>query len=95
MELSRAEVEHIAALARLGLTDSEKELYAVQLSDILDHFQSLQKLDTEAVEPTTTAIPLQNVMKEDQVSPSSPPEDILYNAPDAIDGFFRVRAVLE
>jgi len=95
MSLTREEVEHIARLARLGLTEEEKELFAGQLSAILDYFHVLQQLDTEAVPPTTTAIPLQSVMFDDEVEPSSPREDILGNAPDVVDGFFRVRAVLD
>jgi aspartyl-tRNA(Asn)/glutamyl-tRNA(Gln) amidotransferase subunit C len=95
MSLTRQEVEHIAELARLGLTEDEKDLFAGQLSNILDYFQVLQQLDTESVLPTTTAIPQENVMFEDKVEPSSPREDIMSNAPDAVDGFFRVRAILE
>ena len=95
MSLTRQEVEHIAELARLGLTEEEKDLFAGQLSAILDYFQVLQQLDTDLVPPTTTAIPQENVMFEDEVEPSSPREDILSNAPDAVDGFFRVHAVLE
>lgn len=95
MNLTREEVEHIAQLARLGLTEAEKDLFAGQLSAILDYVQKLQGLDTESTPPTTTAIPLQNVMFDDVVEPSSPQEDILRNAPDAVDGFFRVRAVLD
>lgn len=95
MSLTRQEVEHIAELARLGLTEEEKELFAGQLSAILDYFQVLQQLDTDLVPPTTTAIPQENVMFEDEVEPSSSREDILSNAPDAVDGFFRVRAILK
>jgi aspartyl-tRNA(Asn)/glutamyl-tRNA(Gln) amidotransferase subunit C len=95
LHLTRQEVDHIAELARLGLTEEEKDLFAGQLSAILDYFQVLQRLDTGSVPPTTTAIPLENVMFEDEVQPSSPSEDILSNAPDAVDGSFRVRAVLD
>ena len=95
MSLTREQVEHIAQLARLGLTEAEKELFAGQLSAILDYIHVLQELDTEAIPPTTTAIPLQNVMFDDVVEPSLPREDILRNAPAAVDGFFRVRAVLD
>jgi len=95
MSLTRQEVEHIAELARLGLTEEEKELFAGQLSAILDYFQVLQQLDTDSVLPTTTAIPQENVMFEDEVEPSSSREDILSNAPDAVDGFLRVRPILK
>ena len=95
MSLTRKEVEHIANLARLGLTEDEKDVLETQLSAILDYFQDLQRLDTGAVEPTTAAIPAQNVMRDDVVEPSMPREDILANAPSAVDNLFRVRAVLE
>lgn len=95
MGLTRKEVEHIAELARLGLTEEEKDVFGAQLSAILDHFQVLQQLDTETVAPTTTAIPSQNVMRDDIVEPSLPREDILANAPNAVDTFFRVRAILD
>ncbi len=95
MSLTREEVEHIAQLARLGLSEAEKELFASQLSAILDYVRVLQELDTESVPPTTTAVPLENVWFEDVVEPSLPRDDILSNAPDVVDGFFRVRAVLD
>lgn len=95
MELSRAEVEHIAELARLGLTEEEKEKFRRQLSAILEYAERLQQLDTEAIPPTATVLPLQNVMRPDEVAPSFPREDILANAPDAAEGCFRVRAILE
>lgn len=95
MDLTREEVEHIAQLARLGLSEAEKELFASQLSAILDYVRVLQELDTESVPPTTTAVPLDNVWFEDVVEPSLPRDDILSNAPDVADGFFRVRAVLD
>ena len=95
MSLTCEEVEHIAQLARLGLSEAEKELFASQLSAILDYVRVLQELDTELVPPTTTAVPLENVWFEDVVEPSLPRDDILSNAPDVVDGFFRVRAVLD
>jgi len=95
MKLSRAEVEHIAELAKLGLTEEEKEKFREQLSAILEYAEMLQQLDTEAIPPTATVLPLQNVMRPDEVAPSFPREDILANAPDAAEGCFRVRAILE
>lgn len=95
MKLSRAEVEHIAELAKLGLTDEEKEKFREQLSAILEYAEMLQQLDTEAIPPTATVLPLQNVMRPDEVAPSFSREDILANAPDAAEGCFRVRAILE
>ncbi len=95
MPLSIAEVEHIAELARLGLSEEEKALYREQLAAILDHAEVLQRVDTSAIPPTATVLPLRSVMRSDEVQPSLPREDVLANAPDAVDGSFRVKAVLE
>ena len=96
MKLSREEVLHIALLARLGLTETEVNSLSEQLSDILENFEALQQVDTTDVPPTAQSIPLQNVMRsDDEVTPSLPPSQILANAPQTEEGFFRVRAVLE
>lgn len=83
MKLSHAEVEHIAELAKLGLAEEEKKKFCEQLAAILEYAEMLQKLDTEAIPPTATVLPLQNVMRPDEVAPSFSQEDILANAPDA------------
>ena len=95
MPLSLAEVEHVAELARLGLTDEEKALFRGQLSAILDYAAVLQSVDTSAIPPTATVLPLRNVMRDDAARPSLPQEDVLANAPDARDGFFAVAAILQ
>jgi len=95
MKLSRDEVLHIARLARVGLTDSEISRLSEQLSDILENFEILQQVDTTGVTPTAQSIDLQSVMRDDEVAPSFPPDDILANAPRREGDFFRVRAVLE
>lgn len=95
MSLSREEVLHIAHLARIGITDDEVEKFRVQLSDILGHFELLNELDTDGVEPTAYPLPLESVMRDDEVGPSLAVDDALANAPQAEDGAFRVRAVLE
>jgi len=95
MKLSRDQVEHIAELARLALSDEEKSLYQEQLSAILEHFERLQELDTEAIPPTATVLPLRNVMRADEAIPPFPREDIMANAPAVEEGCFRVPAVLE
>ncbi len=95
MALTRAEVEHLAKLARLGLSEEEKAKFEEQLSIILDHFDVLRQIDTEGIPPTAHTLPLENVLSTDEPRPSLPPEDILANAPRAEEGFFRVRAVLE
>lgn len=94
MALSLAEVEHVAELARLCLTDAEKSLFRDQLSAILDHAAVLQGVDTSAIAPTATVLPLRNVLRADVSRPSLPQEDVLANAPDGRDGFFAVRAIL-
>jgi aspartyl-tRNA(Asn)/glutamyl-tRNA(Gln) amidotransferase subunit C len=93
MALTQTDVEHIAHLARLDLTPGEVEQYRRQLSDILDHFETLKRVDTSAVPPTATALPMSTVLREDDVSPSLPTADALANAPDREDGYFRVPAV--
>ena len=95
MKLSREDVIHIALLARLGLTETEVDRFRQQLSNILENFEILQPVDTNNVEPTAQAIPLQNVMRDDEVAPSLPPGEILANAPQREGDFFKVRAVLK
>jgi aspartyl-tRNA(Asn)/glutamyl-tRNA(Gln) amidotransferase subunit C len=95
MSLTLAEVEHIAELARLELTDAEKNLFRQQLSAILDYSAILRQCDTSAISPTATVLPLRNIMRADQVEASLPGEDVLANAPAADGGCFRVRAILE
>ena len=95
MALSRAEVEHIAELARLRLTEAEKAQFQEQLSAILDHAAVLQSIDTSAIPPTATVLPLRNVMRADEARPGLPQSAVLSNAPDPHEGFFRVKTILE
>lgn len=97
MPLTRTQVQHIAELAKLKLSDEEIERMTPQLSAILDYAARLQELNTDAIPPTASVAPLQNVMREDQVAPSMPREDALANAPDKDERgeFFRVRAILK
>ena len=95
MKLSREAVLHIAHLARIDLTEDEITRFSEQLSNILENFEILQQVNTEGVPPTSQAVELQSVMREDEVRPSFPPEDILANAPRREADCFRVRAVLE
>jgi len=94
MKLTLEQVEHIAELAKLSLTAEEKESYREQLSAILDYADMLQQLDTDAIPPTATVLPLRNVMREDEVAPSLSVEEILANASDVQDDCFRVKAIL-
>ena len=95
MKLTRDEVLHIARLARLGLTEDEVDRFQEQLSNLLEHFETLQQVDTSNVPPTAQAIDLQNVMRDDTVAPSLSADEVLANAPRREGDFFRVRAVLE
>ena len=95
MKLSREEVLRIARLARLGVTDEDVGKFQEQLSDILENFEALTQVDTTDVTPTAQSIPLENVMRTDDIVPSYAPEDILANAPHREDDQFRVRPVLE
>lgn len=95
MKLSREEVLHIIRLARLGLSEAEIDRMQEQLSNILENFELLKQVNTKDVPPTTQSINLQNIMKDDEVSPSLPKDQILANAPRKEGDFFRVRAVLE
>jgi aspartyl-tRNA(Asn)/glutamyl-tRNA(Gln) amidotransferase subunit C len=95
MKLNREEVLHIARLARVALTDAEITRLSEQLSNLLEHFEVLQQVDTTDVPPTSQSVALQSVMREDVVAPSLPAEDVLANAPRREGDSFRVRAVLE
>ena len=95
MKLSREEVLHIALLARLGLTEDEVNKFREQLSNILENFEILQRVDTSGVPPTAQSIALQSVMRNDEAAPSLPQSEILANAPQKEGSFFKVRAVLE
>lgn len=95
MSLTPNDVLHIARLARVALSSEDVERFAVQLSGILDHFSALAAVPTEGVEPTAHPLPLSNVMREDLVAPSLSRSEVLANAPEQEEGYFRVRAVLE
>lgn len=95
MKLTLAEVEHIAELARLSLSEEEKARYQEQLSAILDYAERLQTLDTSSIPPTATVLPLRNVMRPDEPCDSMSREDVLANAPQVEADSFRVRAVMD
>ena len=95
MSLSLQEVEHIAKLARLELTDEEKERYRVQLSAILEHVAQLQKLDTASIPPTTSIFGGDSPLRADQPRPGLSPETLLENAPEQEKGQFKIPPVFE
>lgn len=93
--ISREEVQHVARLARLSLTDEELERMREQLDAILAYIDTLRELDVEGVEPTSHAVPLVNVMRDDDVTPGLSQEAALANAPDRAGEFFRVPRIIE
>ena len=95
MSITRQDVQHIAELAKLNLSDAEEDLYQEQLSAILDYAQRLNALDTEALPPTATVLPLRSVMREDVTRPSQPVDEILANAPARSGDAFEVHVILE
>lgn len=95
MSITREDVQHIAELAKLKLTEAEEALYQEQLSAILDYAQRLNALDTTAIPPTATVLPLRSVMRTDEPRPSMPVDDILANAPARSGDSFEVHVVLE
>ncbi|HEX8552058.1 MAG TPA: Asp-tRNA(Asn)/Glu-tRNA(Gln) amidotransferase subunit GatC [Abditibacteriaceae bacterium] len=95
MKLSREEVDNIAMLARLDLSDAERERAGNELSQILDHFEQLKELDTEGVEPMSHVMPVVNVLRKDEVRPGLAREAALANAPESAGGMFQVPRVVE
>jgi aspartyl-tRNA(Asn)/glutamyl-tRNA(Gln) amidotransferase subunit C len=94
-KITLKEVEHVARLARLELTDADKERMRRELDGILAYIDKLRALDTDGVEPTSHAVPMTNVMREDAVQPSFPQSEMLANAPDRSGEFFRVPKIIE
>jgi len=95
MALTLEEVDHIASLARLRLTPDEKARFREQLSSILDYMAMLRRLDTSAIEPTATVLPLRTILRPDVVTPSLPAAELLALAPAAEAQMFRVPPVLD
>ncbi|MFD0871082.1 Aspartyl/glutamyl-tRNA(Asn/Gln) amidotransferase subunit C [Chlamydia abortus] len=95
MSISMQDVEHVAKLARLDLTEEEKQTFTGQLNAILKYAEQLNSIDTDGVEPTSHVVPMSNVMREDEVRPSLPLDKVFLNAPDEEEGQFKVPAILE
>ena len=93
--ITRAEVEHVARLARLALTDGELERMRKELDAILAYIDTLKTLDVEGVEPTSHAVPLVNVMRDDTMRSCLPQAEAVANAPDRAGEFFRVPRIIE
>jgi len=92
--LTRADVEHVGHLARLGLSEEELVRLQGQLNHILDQYAKLAELDTDAIPPTAQTIELENILREDVARPSLPVEAVLANAPARDGDFFVVPAIL-
>ncbi|EQB62960.1 MAG: aspartyl/glutamyl-tRNA amidotransferase subunit C [candidate division Zixibacteria bacterium RBG-1] len=95
MAITIQDVEHIAKLARLRLTEEEKLRFQKELGKIIEYFDQLKKLNTDGVPPTTHVVPLENVLREDAVKPCLSVEEALANAPDRKGNYFRVPKVVE
>ncbi len=95
MKITKQDVEHIAYLARLRLSEEEKELYSGQLNKILDYIDKLNELDTVNVEPTSHVINITNVFREDEPGESLSPDEALMNAPQRKGNFYRVPKIIE
>jgi aspartyl-tRNA(Asn)/glutamyl-tRNA(Gln) amidotransferase subunit C len=94
-KITMKEVDHVARLSRLALTDAEKERMRRELDGILSYIGKLRGLDTEGVPPTSHAVPMTNVMREDEPRPSLSQDEMLANAPDRSGEFFRVPKIIE
>ena len=95
MKITKKDVEQVAKLARLEITETEKEAFTQQLSAILTYVEKLNALKTAGVEPTATVLGQSNVFREDQARPSLPVEKAVANAPESAEGFFVVPKILE
>lgn len=93
--IERKDVDHVARLARLALTDAELEKMREQLNGILAYIEKLNALDTASVEPTSHAVPVVNVMRDDEPGECLPRDEALRNAPDRAGEFFRVPRIIE
>ncbi len=95
MKVDKKQVEYAAMLARIELSEEEKELYSEQLSTILAFFDRLKEVDTENVQPTSHVVDLVNAYRPDQSRPGPGVEAVLANAPERAQRFFRVPKILD
>jgi aspartyl-tRNA(Asn)/glutamyl-tRNA(Gln) amidotransferase subunit C len=94
MQITKHDVEHVAKLARLEITEAESSAFSRQLSAILTYMEQLNRFDTTGIEPTTTVLPQTNVVREDEARPCLPVDAALANAPERENGFFVVPRIL-
>lgn len=95
MKITKEQIQHIAVLSRLNLSEEEKDLFGSQLSSILDYMDQLNELDTRETEPTSHVLSLSNVMRDDILASSLPGEEALKNAPSHSQNFYRVPRIIE
>lgn len=95
MKITRVEVEHVARLARLELSEPELDTFTVQMDSILAYVEKLNALDTEGIVPTSHAVPMENAFRPDLAGQSIGVEAALCNAPNHAESFFRVPKVIE
>jgi aspartyl-tRNA(Asn)/glutamyl-tRNA(Gln) amidotransferase subunit C len=95
MKITREEVENVALLARLELSEKEKDLFTGQMDAILAYVDKLNELDTSGIIPTAHAVPMENAFRDDEERPSIGIDNALANAPEQAEGFFRVPKVIE
>jgi aspartyl-tRNA(Asn)/glutamyl-tRNA(Gln) amidotransferase subunit C len=95
MKITKAEVEHVAMLARLELSPAETDTFTGQMDAILAYVDKLGELDTDHIIPTSHAVPMENAFRSDEARPSIGVDSALANAPDRVEGFFRVPRVIE
>jgi aspartyl-tRNA(Asn)/glutamyl-tRNA(Gln) amidotransferase subunit C len=95
VKITKEQIQHIAVLSRLNLSEEEKDLFGSQLSSILDYVDQLNELDTGETEPTSHVLSLSNVMRDDILASSLPREEALKNAPSHSGNFYRVPKIIE
>ncbi|MFZ7119350.1 MAG: Asp-tRNA(Asn)/Glu-tRNA(Gln) amidotransferase subunit GatC [Eubacteriaceae bacterium] len=95
MKLKKEDVIYVADLARLEFSEDEVQVYANQLTNILDYAEKLNELDTTNVPPTAHVLPVNNVLRKDEITPSLEISKVLQNAPSQEDGCFKVPKVIE
>lgn len=95
MPIDKDAVDHVARLARLDLSDEDRTRMQAELSAILEHAERIQALDLDGLEPTSHPVPLKNMMRPDEVTPSMDRDDALANGPEVEDGRFRVPRIIE
>ncbi len=95
MDIGLKEIEYIANLSRIALTDEEKKTFKKQLANILDYIKKLNELDTDTVELMAYATDLKNVFRKEELTPSLSRQKILNLSPSNVNGFFKVPKVIE